>query len=96
MLVMSELVTNAVNAGCSKVEVTVEIHRDRVRISTKDDALGDPIPVTAGPRDEHGRGLVIVEHVSQAWGVSPEVTGKLIWADLAIPADLAITVNCDL
>ncbi len=94
MLVMSELVTNAVNAGCSEVDVTIEVHRDRVRISTRDDASGEPIPVTAGPRDEHGRGLVIVEHVSQAWGVLPEAEGKLIWADLAFPTELTFAVNC--
>lgn len=35
---------------------------------------------------ESGRGLALVEAVSDAWGVRPEPTGKTVWFSLRVPA----------
>jgi hypothetical protein len=88
------LVTNAIRAGCTEVDVVLEVHGDHLRVSAADDAPGEPQPVAAGPRDSHGRGLAVVEHLSRAWGVQKSLSGKQVWADLAIPAGLTLTVEC--
>lgn len=94
LVVVSELVSNAIRAGCTEVDVVLDIHRHRLRIAAGDDAPGEPQPVAAGPRDNHGRGLAVVEHLSRAWGVQKSLSGKQVWADLAIPAGLTLTLEC--
>lgn len=94
LLVVSELVTNAVNAGCTEVGLTVEVHRDRVRLAVRDDVRELPRLVVASPRARHGRGIAIVDSVSQAWGVERESHGKQVWADVAIPSMVTFALEC--
>jgi anti-sigma regulatory factor (Ser/Thr protein kinase) len=95
-LVLSELTSNAVMAGSTVVSITVEVHRDHVRIAADDDGLGVPRPVAAGPSDPHGRGLAIVDSLSRAWGVQHRPRGKQVWANVAIPSGLMFAVDCTL
>jgi anti-sigma regulatory factor (Ser/Thr protein kinase) len=96
MVVVSELVTNAVKAGCTVVGFTVEVHRDHVRVAAYDDGPGLPRPAAARPSDGHGRGLAIVDSLSRAWGVEHQPHGKQIWAEVAIPSELVFAVDCRL
>ena len=96
LLVVSELVTNAVNAGCTQVGMSVEIHRGYLRVIARDDAPGEPYPMQAGPRDPNGRGLAIIACISSAWGVRPGPGGKQVWADLPIPNRLTRALDCSL
>jgi anti-sigma regulatory factor (Ser/Thr protein kinase) len=96
LLVVSELATNAVTAGRTVVSITVEIHRDHVRVAAYDDGPGVPRPIAAGPSDRHGRGLAIVDSLSRAWGVRPQLPGKQVWADVPIPSGLVFAVECRL
>lgn len=43
------------------------------------------IPVPPQQPDVTGRGLGIVEDVSDAWGVEPTADGKIIWAEFNRP-----------
>lgn len=67
-LCVAELVTNALNAGCGTMTLTVRVEPDCVRIGLADDAPGLPQQQHPGPEDAHGRGLLIVETLSQRWG----------------------------
>ena len=96
LLVVSELVSNSVKADCATVTLTVEMHRDHIRITAEDDAPGVPQRVTVGPADRNGRGLAIVESLSRAWGVLRQATGKRVWADVGLPPGLALAVECQL
>jgi len=96
LLVVSELVTNAVTAGRTVVSITVEIHREHVRVAACDDGPGLPRPVAAGADDRHGRGLAIVDSLSRAWGVQRQSHGKQVWSDVAIPSGLEVAVECRL
>jgi anti-sigma regulatory factor (Ser/Thr protein kinase) len=94
-LVVSELVTNAVRAGCSEVGLDLEVHRDRVRLTVADQAPGIPELQHPAPSDEHGRGLQLVADLSASWGVSyPQMGGKQVWADLAVPVELTLGLVC--
>lgn len=94
VLVTSELVTNALNAGCAHTAVAIDVHRTHMRISVEDDAQGLPQVQHPSATQGHGRGLQIVERLSQAWGVSPTPTGKRVWADLVLPAQLTTDLTC--
>jgi serine/threonine-protein kinase RsbW len=94
LLVVSELGTNAVQAGSTTVGISVEVHRDHVRRAADDDGPGLPRPVAARASDRRGRGLAIVDSLSRAWGVQPQPHGKRVWADVAIPSGVAVAVDC--
>ena len=86
MLVLSELVTNAMvhaRAGCT---IEVQHHDDLVRLEVRDPSSAPPTMRTAHPHNIGGRGLPLVAAVAQAWGWEPTVGGKRVWAHLVAPA----------
>jgi len=93
-LVVSELVTNALSGGTTKSGVTLDVHRDFVRIGVDDDAAGQP-HVQHAPSDQgHGRGMMIIERLSRAWGVSPIDGGKQVWAEISLDPELTGQLAC--
>jgi signal transduction histidine kinase len=94
VIVVSELVTNSVNAGSSAVRVELTIHRGRLRVSVHDDAPGTPKLIQSAPEDVHGRGLAITATLAEAWGTHPTHTGKQVWAELTFPGALADKLEC--
>jgi anti-sigma regulatory factor (Ser/Thr protein kinase) len=87
-LIVSELVTNAVNASSARLSVRLTVDDERLRIGVRDDVGGEPKPRTAAPTDQAGRGLAVVVALSTAWGVIPNHKGKLVWAELVLPGAL--------
>ncbi|MEU2760220.1 ATP-binding protein [Streptomyces sp. NPDC007094] len=87
VLIVSELVTNAV-VHTASTRVVCELSRfgERLRIAVQDQ--GHP---SCGPRlrassdDEHGRGLVLVDAMSSAWGAhdAQHSSGRIVWAELS-------------
>jgi anti-sigma regulatory factor (Ser/Thr protein kinase) len=88
VLLVSELATNAVVHASSDFAVTVEYPTPagRVRIEVVDHAPGEPTPLQPPPSDPHGRGLLLVASLAQAWGVkgAGRRAGKTIWFELAL------------
>ena len=87
LLVVSELVTNAVVHGGEPIRVTMVRAAQRVRIEVTDGAAaasphGNPRPPTDA---ETGRGLSVVTRLAVAWGwrASPG-RGKTVWAELPL------------
>lgn len=87
-LVVTELVSNAVRHGTvaasTGVEVTLTRGAGAVYVSVRDRSRrlpkpGGPVPPTV----EGGRGLLVVGIMSRAWGATPTVDGKVVWATLA-------------
>jgi anti-sigma regulatory factor (Ser/Thr protein kinase) len=96
VLVTSELVSNAVNAGCTHTVVAIDVHRSHLRLSVADDGEGEPQVQHPPPSERHGRGLQIVQRLSQDWGVTPTAAGKQVWAELRLPVRLTGTLSCEL
>jgi hypothetical protein len=91
-LVISELVTNAiVHTASSRVVCELHDHDDTVRIAVRDEgcAPGEPHPSPQRPEEEHGRGLLLVDAVCQAWGAQEYGAGLLVWAELPRQTDAA-------
>ena len=80
VLIASELVTNAVQAGASAVEVDLLFRDGRVDLVVADDAKGWPTRTLAGVDDVTGRGLNIVENLADAWDVVRRRRGKVVTA----------------
>lgn len=96
-LVVTELVTNSLNAGASATTVRLSWHRHQLRLAVEDDAPGIPMLRSAASDDSHGRGLAITESLSLAWGVqsTPAVqVGKRVWADFAVAPTLTTALPC--
>jgi hypothetical protein len=94
VLLASELVTNAVRAGCRHLGLRLAVHRAEVRVAIDDDAGGVPRPRLAGIDDVGGRGLTIVGALSRGWGVEPTAAGKSVWADIDLPRELQHASPC--
>lgn len=74
-LVVSELVTNAVNAarpitGGSVIGLQLRLAAAGLYAEVWDEVPGDPAAQDAGPDAEGGRGLLITAAISKAWGVA--------------------------
>ncbi|MFE7425271.1 MULTISPECIES: ATP-binding protein [unclassified Streptomyces] len=84
----SELVANVirhVGAGTPST-LAVEMNGTCLRVALRDpDTRALPSLLSAGPHDESGRGLVMLDAVSERWGVILGAESKLVWCDLATP-----------
>src|SRR4051794_17942987 len=86
-LVVSELVTNAIQAQCHEITLKVEVDDDHLRIGVTDDAEGQPEVRRSPPTATGGRGLFLVEAVSDEWGCDRHGAGKEVWASFSLPPD---------
>ena len=83
LLVVSELVTNAVIHARSRATVTLRAREGALRIEVADFGGGSPEPRTPAPETAGGRGLLLVAALAQTWGIDPIKGGKVVWAELA-------------
>jgi two-component sensor histidine kinase len=87
-LIMSELVTNAVDHATTDFVVTVFRRGGRLHLAVRD---GDPRYPSLGSADDtarspvavRGRGLRLVHSIATAWGAVPAHGGKVVWATVA-------------
>jgi serine/threonine-protein kinase RsbW len=81
-LMTSELVSNCVRHAQTDFEVRI-CAREEVRIEVRDSGEGSPRVLSPTPREPTGRGLRIVDAMSQRWGVNSEPSGKVVWFTIA-------------
>jgi anti-sigma regulatory factor (Ser/Thr protein kinase) len=84
VLVVSELVTNAIQHGHGDVGLRMRYDAGELCIEVKD---GNPEPAelrSAGDEDESGRGLFLVAVLAKDWGVSDD--GTTTWCTFRVPA----------
>jgi anti-sigma regulatory factor (Ser/Thr protein kinase) len=78
-LMATELATNCVQHAQTAFELTIHDGRGQVRIEVRDTSTGRPVPQSPTPRERRGRGLRIVEAMSDSWGVESAPRGKTVW-----------------
>jgi anti-sigma regulatory factor (Ser/Thr protein kinase) len=84
-LVASELATNALVHAQTAFSLTLSASDTEVVLTVRDDSQALPERRAAHVLDATGRGLEIVEMVSQEWGTNQEEAGsKRVWASFAI------------
>jgi anti-sigma regulatory factor (Ser/Thr protein kinase) len=80
-LVASELATNCIVHAQTPFSVTLSCADERVMVKVADGSARVAVQVDADLLDFGGRGLTIVSHVSQKWGVTRGPRGsKSVWA----------------
>jgi anti-sigma regulatory factor (Ser/Thr protein kinase) len=84
-LIVSELVTNALQAGSPDVGLTLHHLDGVVRVDVADTAPGRPVKRPMDPTSTHGRGLHLVEQLASGWGYERAGPGKYVWATMATP-----------
>lgn len=83
LLLVSELVTNALLHGRPPLELRVARHDHSVRVEVHDAAGNQPPSLEFPPLDApHGRGIEIVAALSSRWGSAPSPRGKFVWFEV--------------
>ena len=82
---VSELVTNSIqhaDTSCVRVLLTHASGTLRLDVSD-DDVISLPVRAQAGVDDVSGRGLGIVEALSDTWGVRITACAKTVWCEFS-------------
>ncbi|MGY1456132.1 ATP-binding protein [Streptomyces sp. SS8] len=84
-LVVSELFTNAVlHTDSDRIGCLLYVADNQIRIEVRDQGSYASTPVLCFPRadEERGRGLQLIESLTQAWGVESAGLGlgHIVWA----------------
>ena len=84
VLLVSELVTNAVRhaRGTQAIVLELQAGRSWLRIEVQDADPRWPQPRTPAGFDESGFGFVLVDALAGKWGVRETAAGKAVWAEL--------------
>ncbi|MEZ0494001.1 ATP-binding protein [Kineococcus sp. TBRC 1896] len=82
VLLVSELVTNAVEHARSRVRLAVAVSARLVHVEVGDQNAALPAVRSPDSSAVHGRGMAIVDGLAEDWGVRPDGRGKTIWFDL--------------
>jgi hypothetical protein len=77
-LMTCELVTNCVQHARCDFELAIH-SEEEIRIEVRDASRGIPVRRSPAPQDPSGRGLRIVEAMSDTWGIIPSDSGKTVW-----------------
>jgi anti-sigma regulatory factor (Ser/Thr protein kinase) len=89
LLLLDELVANAVRHAEGPVGVTATLVGDLLRVSVGDDSHRDPVLQRPGAESTSGRGLMLVDLLADRWGVSPAADdlGKSVWFEIRLAAE---------
>lgn len=82
VLLVSEVVTNALFHTGGEVDLLMIRLPNRVRVEVGDQASTAPLNLGAGLLAESGRGVPLVTGFSDRWGSFPRGQGKVVWFEL--------------
>ena len=86
VLLVSELVANAVLHAHTDLVVVVRIDEELITVEVHDGSAGAPAPKHYSSLSGTGRGLVLVEALADGWGMEPTHGGKFVWFELRRPS----------
>jgi len=88
ILCTSELTTNALLHAGTPAQVHIDLSAERLLVSVADTGTrGSVTPTKADTLASRGRGLGLIEELSDAWGTDPSVRGATVWFEMLIPAN---------
>lgn len=82
VLLVSELVTNAVVHTGRPAVLRLALDGTQVRLEVVDTSARAPVPRCVDGDATGGRGLALVDGLADRWGWSSEGAGKRIWCEL--------------
>lgn len=84
-LLVGELVTNALVHTDGAIALRYSIGDARVRVEVSDESSATPYVVRSGPTADRGRGVALVDTLSDRWGSEPchePPAGKIVWFEI--------------
>jgi anti-sigma regulatory factor (Ser/Thr protein kinase) len=91
VLLVSEVVTNAVLHARSDIRVSLEVRGDTARVEVVDSSPAPPRLHRFHIESATGRGLRLLDQLSMGWGVEPALTddgsGKVVWFEVGPPSE---------
>jgi DNA-binding NarL/FixJ family response regulator len=81
-LLVSELVTNSIVHARSDVEVSVTVASDIARVAVFDSSPEPPVRKVVRSDEASGRGLLMLDALSSAWGTDFTSGGKSVWFEI--------------
>ncbi|MFI1827950.1 ATP-binding protein [Streptomyces sp. NPDC020412] len=86
VLLVSELVGNAVrHTGARAFGLRMSRRPGLIRVEVRDPSRGLPCLLPVQPLDVSGRGLFLVDELSERWGVDLLPRGKTTWFEMRVP-----------
>ena len=83
LLLVSEMAVNAVEHGAPPVSATLDCEGvGGVRVAVHDGSRTRPVLHEVGPEAESGRGVNLLQVLSEDWGVEEDPSGKTVWCVL--------------
>lgn len=82
VLLVSEVVTNALRHTHGQIELTMSRLPGVLRVEVADETSTAPRRKDTGLLDETGRGLPLLGGFSDRWGTAPLGEGKIVWFEL--------------
>lgn len=86
VLCTSELTTNALLHAGTEARVEIDLSPERLLVSVADRGTrGTVHRARTETLSSRGRGLGLIEELSDAWGTDPTVRGSTVWFEMVIP-----------
>lgn len=84
-VIVTELVTNGVRHAGTPMDISVVLRDEYLHLAVRDREPNPPRRRTImAERDDHGRGLQLVDCLAAAWGCVPTPDGKVVWATVPV------------
>jgi anti-sigma regulatory factor (Ser/Thr protein kinase) len=84
LLVVTELVQNVIQHTGGGGELALSRDSEAVLVEVFDSSRDEPRVYPPDPRRVGGRGMLMVAAMSQAWGIRPTRTGKIVWVEMPL------------
>ncbi|WP_406412121.1 SpoIIE family protein phosphatase [Streptomyces sp. NBC_01614] len=85
LLVVSELVTNALVHTDGRVRLDLMLVNRRLRVAVADSSPRTPVkPASISWEATGGRGILLVEAMAATWGTVPVSGGKQVWSEIVL------------
>lgn len=102
LLLVSELVTNAVVHARTEVALSLAVADGGLEVAVRDAAADLSLrpraavmsPDAPGSPVEGGRGLQLLELLAETWDVTPSAEGKQVWFRLPLPDAWPFRADC--
>ena len=91
ILCTSELTTNALLHAGTPAQVHVDLNAERLLVSVADTGTrGTVIRAHTDTLSSRGRGLGLIEDLSDSWGTDPTVRGTTVWFEMLLPGPRSV------